>query len=214
VPTRLELDLAQFGILIASIILHEVSHGWAALGLGDDTAKRSGRLTLNPIAHIDPIGSIVLPAFLILTHAGFLFGWAKPVPVNVSRLRHPRNDAVLTGLAGPAMNLVLVGIALGLVRLLHPTSFWPWYLLFLLGMLNILLAFFNLIPVPPLDGSSVVERLLPRRWWGPYLAIRPYTLFVVLGLVIVLQRSGAWNSAYSTLESHWLSAVGYLPNAF
>ncbi|HEV3213520.1 MAG TPA: site-2 protease family protein [Acidimicrobiales bacterium] len=213
-PTRLELDLAQFGILIASIILHEVSHGWAALGLGDDTAKRSGRLTLNPIAHIDPIGSVVLPAFLILTHAGFLFGWAKPVPVNVSRLRHPRNDAVLTGLAGPAMNLVLVGIALGLVRLLHPTSFWPWYLLFLLGMLNILLAFFNLIPVPPLDGSSVVERLLPRRWWGPYLAIRPYTLFIVLGLVIVLQRTGAWNTAYGTLESHWLSAIGYLPNAF
>jgi Zn-dependent protease len=209
VSTTFKLDLAQYGILIVSVILHEVSHGWAALGLGDDTAKRSGRLTLNPIAHIDPIGSVVLPAFLILSHAGFVFGWAKPVPVNVGRLRHPRNDAVLTGLAGPAMNLVLVGIAFVVLRQLHPITFWPFILLWLFGMYNILLACFNLIPVPPLDGSSVVERLLPRRWWGPYLAIRPYTMLLVFGLVIVLQRSGAWNTAYAYLANHWTSVTGY-----
>ena len=207
--TSFKLELASYGILIVSVILHEVSHGWAALALGDDTAKRAGRLTLNPIAHIDPLGTIILPAFLIITHAGFVFGWAKPVPVNVGRLRHPRNDAVLTGLAGPAMNVVLVGIAAVIMRQVHPETFWPFQLLWLFGMYNILLACFNLIPVPPLDGSSVVEWLLPRRWWGPYLQIRPYTLLIVFGLVIVLQRSGAWNDAYNYLADHWTSAIGY-----
>ena len=207
--TKFKLELAQYGILIVSVILHEISHGWSALALGDDTAKRSGRLTLNPIAHLDPVGSVLLPAFLILTHAGFIFGWAKPVPVNVSRLRHPRNDAVVTSLAGPATNLVLTAIAYVLLRRLHPVTFWPSELLLLFGFINILLACFNLIPVPPLDGSAVIERLLPKRWWGPYLAIRPYTLLIVFGLVVVLQTSGAWTAAYDYLATHWVSATGY-----
>ena len=210
-PTQQQLEIAEYGILIGSVVLHEISHGWSALALGDDTAKRSGRLTLNPIAHLDPVGSILLPAFLIITHAGFVFGWAKPVPVNVGRLRHPRNDAVLTGLAGPAMNFVLVGIAYLALHQFHPTSAWTYDLLWFFGFINIMLACFNLIHVPPLDGSSVVERMLPRDWWGPYLRIRPYTLLIVFGLVIVLQSSGAWNAAYLFIATHWSSAVGGLP---
>jgi len=203
------LEIGMFAILFASIILHEISHGYSALALGDDTAKRAGRLTLNPIPHIDLLGTIILPAFLVITHAGFLFGWAKPVPVNVGRLRHPRNDAVLTSLAGPATNIVLAAIGLVLLRQIHPETFYSFNLLFYFGYINVLLACFNLIPVPPLDGSSVVERFLPRRWWGPYLAIRPYTLLLVLGLVFVLQRSGAWNNAANWVLLHWQSAAGY-----
>lgn len=201
----------MFAILFASIILHEISHGWSALALGDDTAKRAGRLTLDPLPHIDLLGTIILPAFLVITHAGFLFGWAKPVPVNVGRLRHPRNDAVLTSLAGPATNIVLAGIGLVIFRQIHPDpqSLYSFNLLFYFGYINVLLACFNLLPVPPLDGSSVVERFLPRRWWGPYLAVRPYTLLLVLFLSFALQRSGAWNNASSWLIAHWLSAAGY-----
>ena len=127
--------------LLHSIILHEISHGWSALALGDDTAKRAGRLSLNPLVHIDPVGSMLLPGLLLISATGVLFGWAKPVPVNISRLRHPRNDAVLTSLAGPAMNLVLVAIALVALRELSPAeSFWPFNLLvYFAGLINLLL---------------------------------------------------------------------------
>jgi Zn-dependent protease len=210
VPTTTELRLASYGILIASIILHEISHGWAALALGDDTAKRAGRLTLNPLPHIDPLGSIIVPGVLLLSGAGFLFGWARPVPVNVGRLRHPRNDAVLTGLAGPALNLVLVGLSYVLLRELRPQSYWPAFLLFQLGFLNLMLALFNLIPIPPLDGSSVVERLVPVKYYHHYLAfIRPYTMLLVFGLVIVGQQSGVYGHAYDSLYAHWASVTGY-----
>ena len=209
-PTTTELRLASYGILIASIILHEISHGWAALALGDDTAKRAGRLTLNPLPHIDPLGSIIVPGVLLLSGAGFLFGWARPVPVNVGRLRHPRNDAVLTGLAGPALNLVLVGLSYVLLRELRPQSYWPAFLLFQLGFLNLMLALFNLIPIPPLDGSSVVERLVPVKYYHHYLAfIRPYTMLLVFGLVIVGQQSGVYGHAYDSLYAHWASVTGY-----
>jgi Zn-dependent protease len=209
VSTQTKFRIASYAILIASIILHEISHGWSALALGDDTAKRAGRLTLNPIPHIDPIGSLILPGILVATGSPFIFGWAKPVPVNVGRLRHPRNDAVLTALAGPATNLVLVGIAYVLLRWLHPETFWPASLLLEFGLLNIWLACFNLIPVPPLDGSSVVERLLPKKWWGPYLQIRPYTMLIVFGVVILGQSSGAFSHAFNNLAAQWYSVTGY-----
>ncbi len=207
--TPAKLEVAQFAILIVSIILHEISHGLAALGLGDDTAKRAGRLTLNPLAHLDPIGSVLLPAVLILSGSGVLFGYAKPVPVNVSRLRHPRNDAVLTGLAGPAMNLLLVGIMYVVLRTAHPETYWPANLLLYAGLINLWLAIFNLIPIPPLDGSSVVERFIPDRLWGQYLAIRPYTLLVVFAVVIVGDQTGTFAHAVNNLEDHWLRATGY-----
>jgi Zn-dependent protease len=207
--TESKFKIAAYGILIASIILHEISHGWSALALGDDTAKRAGRLTLNPIPHIDLIGSLLLPGFLIATGSPFLFGWAKPVPVNVSRLRHPRNDAVLTALAGPATNLVLTGIAYVALRQLHPESFWPLNLLLYMGLINIWLACFNLLPVPPLDGSSVIERFLPKKWWGPYLQIRPYTMLIVLGVVILGQTSGVFNDVFNSIANRWYSVTGY-----
>jgi Zn-dependent protease len=206
VSLQTELEIAQYGILFGSIILHEVSHGWSALALGDDTAKKAGRLSLNPLVHIDPIGTVVLPALLIIAGAP-VFGWAKPVPVNVSRLRHPRNGAVLTALAGPAMNLVLVGIAWLLLRILQPETFWPLQLLFFLGLINLWLAIFNLLPLPPLDGSSVVERFLPERWYGAYLSIRPYTLVVVIAFVFLGQH--LLTSGFNAIANFWQNIIGY-----
>lgn len=179
-----------FAMLFPSIILHEVSHGWVANSFGDDTAKRAGRLTLNPIAHIDPFGTIILPVLLIAT-TGRAFGYAKPVPVNPRNLREPRNQSLLVSLAGPGVNIVLALIAaFGLRRVLTPgASVQAWSLgdfLLNLGYANVLLAAFNLIPLPPLDGSAVVERLLPRSWWPGYLRIRQYSMGALLILVLLL----------------------------
>lgn len=189
------LEVAIIAMLIGSAILHEVTHGWVALALGDDTAKRAHRLSLNPLDHLDPIGSVLVPAVLVLSHAGVFFAWAKPVPVNVNRLRHPRNDAVVVGLAGPACNLVLVCVAAGVMRLLHPLAVaptflnpsgvytWPFLLLWYFGFLNILLCCFNLIPIPPLDGSAVVERLLPASVLPSYYQIRMAMMVLVIAVV-------------------------------
>jgi Zn-dependent protease len=193
-----------FAVLIPSVILHEVTHGAAALLFGDDTAKRAGRLTLNPIAHVDPVGTVILPAILILT-AGMAFGYAKPVPVNPRRMRSPRNHGLLVALAGPVTNIVLALIAaLVLVALAPPQLALVRYVLahghipgdlagagwnpvariaFELGFANVILAAFNLIPIPPLDGSAVVERLLPRRAWPGYLRLRQYAMPLLLVVV-------------------------------
>jgi len=192
-----KFTLLFFAALIPSIILHEVTHGWVALAFGDDTAKRAGRLTLNPLKHIDPLGTIVVPAVLILT-TGWAFGWAKPVPVNISRLRNPRNDNVIVALAGPITNIALAlaaGLAYGFFvpfatkNIPVPSQPTGPQFLFLIGYVNVILAVFNLIPIPPLDGSAVLERLMPRSWIPAYLRIRPYTIFIVLGFVL-LSRDG------------------------
>lgn len=183
--------------LIPSVILHEISHGAMALAFGDDTAKRAGRLTLNPIPHIDPFGTIILPVVLALSGVGVI-GWAKPVPVNVSRLRHPRNEGVAVSLIGPAVNIVLVIIFGFAYRYLVPLSDKIYYsnpssvlpgpvwvqFIFVLGYVNILLAVFNLIPLPPLDGSAVLERLLPASVLPDYYRIRPFTIFIPLIIVV------------------------------
>jgi Zn-dependent protease len=184
-----EQKLIFFAVLIPSVILHEVSHGWVALMFGDDTAKRAGRLTLNPIAHVDPFGTIILPAILLLSGAA-AFGYAKPVPVNPRNLRNPRNQSVAVSLAGPAVNIALsLAAALGLRAigvfgddLLHQVVFG-------IGYINVVLAAFNLIPLPPLDGSAVVERVLPRAWWPQYMRIRQYSFGLLLVLVL-LWRDG------------------------
>ena len=184
-----EQKLIFFAVLIPSVILHEISHGWVALMFGDDTAKRAGRLTLNPIAHIDPFGTIILPAILLLSGAG-AFGYAKPVPVNPRNLRNPRNQSLVVSLAGPLVNIVLsLSAAFGLRAigifgddLLHRV-------VFAVGYINVILAAFNLIPLPPLDGSAVVERLLPEAWWPQYLRFRQYS-FGLLLIVVFLWRDG------------------------
>jgi Zn-dependent protease len=150
--------------LIFSIIIHEVSHGYAAAMLGDPTARLQGRLTLNPLPHIDPIGSILLPALLVLTHAPFLFGWAKPVPYNPYNLNNKRwGEAIVAG-AGPGVNLLLA-IMFGLVVRFGMGSLSTQFisLAALIVYINILLAFFNLLPIPPLDGSKLLKSLLPYR---------------------------------------------------
>jgi Zn-dependent protease len=214
-------DVIFFCTLIPSIILHEVAHGWVALAFGDDTAKRAGRLTLNPIAHIDPIGTIIVPAVLVISGVGF-FGWAKPVPVNVGKLRSPRNQGVLVSLAGPATNVVLAAASLGVMHLFGGqgvvgttggvgfASTWV-EIVFLVGVANIWLAIFNMIPVPPLDGSVLIERMMPRDWWPAYLRARQYALPLLLVLVVVsdLNHGGPllWLSTH--VFTWWGHMVGF-----
>lgn len=185
-------ELLLLAAAVPSIILHEVSHGAAALAFGDDTAKRAGRLTLNPVRHVDPFGTVILPALLALS--GFAaFGYAKPVPVNPGRMRRPRDHGLLTSLAGPATN---VAIALAVAVALRWRASAPGFgsggpslaleYLFALGVVNVVLAVFNLIPVPPLDGSAVIERLLPRRYWPAYLRVRQYSMIALLALVLLV----------------------------
>ncbi|MBV8235026.1 MAG: site-2 protease family protein, partial [Acidimicrobiia bacterium] len=168
---------------------------------GDDTAKRAGRLTLNPIAHVDPFGTIILPVLLIFT-TGRAFGYAKPVPVNPRNLRHPRNQSLLVSLAGPAVNIVLAVTAALLlphaVLFRQPRAWSTEDVLLNLGYANVLLAAFNLIPLPPLDGSAIVERLLPRAWWPGYLRVRQYSMGLLLILVLLLPGvlSHVFNSAF------------------
>jgi Zn-dependent protease len=183
-------DFLFLACLIPSVILHEVSHGAVALACGDDTAKRAGRLTLNPLRHVDPFGTIILPALLILVGAPVI-GYAKPVPVNVGNLRSPRNQGVLVALVGPAVNVALALLAAFLLR--YPlaselnrafetgSGALPWWLQLVVdfGEVNVILAMFNLVPIPPLDGSAVVERLLPAQWWPAYLSLRRYTMPVL-----------------------------------
>jgi Zn-dependent protease len=186
-------DVIYFCVLVPSVILHEVSHGVVALGFGDDTAKRAGRITLNPIAHVDILGTIVIPAVMILTGFG-AFGWAKPVPVDIRKLRSPRNQAVVVRLVGPMVNVLLaLGAALAYRALANPNAA-SYYtgqsllvrVVFTLGIVNVILAVFNLIPIPPLDGSAVVERVLPRRWWPGYLRLQTFGLPVLLVIVLLV----------------------------
>ena len=177
--------------LVIAIVFHEVSHGWVANMLGDPTAKRRGRLTLNPIKHVDPFGTVLLPMVLAVTGAP-VFGWAKPVPVVSQRLRNPRYHMILVALAGPGMNLLLAVVAAilfaGLVAAEPQGLFWVFIIQNLLNfmVINVFLAIFNLIPIPPFDGGHVIEGLLPRRLAVHYAKLRRYgfPLLIVLLLVV------------------------------
>jgi Zn-dependent protease len=175
-------------VIVPSIILHEVAHGVAALRFGDDTAKRAGRLTLNPVAHIDPFGTVLLPALLAFT-TGSAFGYAKPVPVNPSRMRRPRDHGLLVSLAGPATNVVLALLAALVYRMLTQSTS-PTVVDFVVrfGVINVILAAFNLLPIPPLDGSAMIERALPRRMLPRWHQIRQYSMAVLLLIVLLLPQ--------------------------
>jgi Zn-dependent protease len=212
-------EVVLFCCLIPSIILHEIAHGWVALAFGDDTAKRAGRLSLNPLRHIDPVGTLLVPALMSLSGYGF-FGWAKPVPVNVGRLRSPRNQGVLVSLAGPGTNAVLAGLAAAAFFAVGGVGSFAQaftlrgnvshvnvaYVLYYLGLVNLGLGAFNLIPIPPLDGSVLVERLLPRAWWPGYLRIRPFTMPILLVLVVInlqLGTHGPITWLFDQLNAWW-----------
>jgi Zn-dependent protease len=209
--------LIALAVLVPSVILHEVSHGAVALLFGDDTAKRAGRLTLNPVRHVDPLGTIILPAMLVLA-TGTGFGYAKPVPVNPGRMRSPRNHNLIVALAGPAVNVVLALVSALLARTLLtpgqlevarniPELASPLASLLLnLGVINVILAAFNLIPLPPLDGSAVVERLLPSRLWPAYLRMRQYSMGLLLALVLLVP--GALTGVFRPALRLWASLLG------
>jgi Zn-dependent protease len=175
-------------ILMFSVILHEVAHGWVAERFGDDTARVMGRLTFNPIPHIDIVGTLVLPALCIITHAP-IFGWAKPVPVNPYRLNNPKKDMLWVGLAGPASNVALALVAAAAMWAIRSYPVLPaglassmHDLFFLVLELNVILCIFNLIPVPPLDGSRVVMALLPPELGYRYAQLENYGIIIVLVL--------------------------------
>ncbi len=149
-------------ILIFSITIHECMHAWTASYLGDQTAKRLGRITLNPIPHIDPIGTILLPLLLIVTGSPFIIGWAKPVPINPNNFQNPRIGSALTSIAGPMSNFVLAGILGVAYKFLVPGGTIVSDILFNAISLNVLLMVFNLIPIPPLDGSKVLAFFIPK----------------------------------------------------
>jgi Zn-dependent protease len=185
------------------VILHEVAHGAVALAFGDTTAKVAGRLTLNPLRHIDPFGTVILPAMLVLAGQP-AFGWAKPVPVNPRALRDPRQQSLFVSLAGPATNIVLALAAAGVLAATSgadDTRRFVWAA----GVVNVILAAFNLIPIPPLDGSAIVERVLPHRWWPPYLKFRQYSMGILLVLVLVIPGalSGVFEPALDLWNGLW-----------
>jgi Zn-dependent protease len=191
-------DLASFGHtlsiwflpVIFAITLHEAAHAWAAFKLGDDTAKSMGRLSFNPIRHVDPFGTLVLPGMLLVVGAPFLFGWAKPVPVAFHRLGNPKRDMIFVALAGPAINIAL---ALGAAALMHlfvgregDVAMWIWQNLDNALLINVVLACFNMLPLLPLDGGRVLTGLLPLPLARRFAKTEPYGLFILLGIVFVL----------------------------
>jgi Zn-dependent protease len=188
-----KISLIYFGSLIVAVILHEISHGVVALWFGDRTAKEAGRLTLNPVPHIDPFGSIVMPALGALVGMPVI-AWAKPVPVNPMRMRNPRRDLVFVSLAGPGTNFLLMALsAIAAKALFNPASVPPSFvlddlplgieILFLFALVNLFLGLFNLLPIPPLDGSALIERALPRAWLPHWYRFRPYGFLVLFLLV-------------------------------
>lgn len=173
-------------LLLPSVILHEVAHGWVAERLGDPTARRSGRLTLNPVRHIDVFGSIILPALLALARAP-VFGWAKPVPVNPRVFRRPIEGMALVAFAGPVTNLVLALIA---GRLLVPNlEGIPQVMAFAFAFLNVVLAVFNLLPIPPLDGSRVLRLFLPPAGRAVLARIEPYGILIIFAAFFLFEEA-------------------------
>lgn len=200
--------------ILMAVVLHELAHGYVAYRLGDPTAAQAGRLTLNPIAHVDPFGTVILPLVLLFTGSPFLFGYAKPVPVNFMNLYNPRRDMVLVALAGPLTNLLLAAIAAFFLKLFITTAVLKGavppdstklilQLIHTTLLINVSLAVFNMLPVPPLDGGRVATGLLPR---APALALarlEPYGMLIIL----LLMTSGALDRILRPMKAFLIGSL-------
>jgi Zn-dependent protease len=179
---------------LIAITFHEAAHGFVALRFGDDTAQRAGRLTFNPLKHIDPFGTVLMPGLLLLSGSPFLFGYAKPVPVNFGRLRNPRRDMVWVAAAGPGINLAIAVVSALLVHVvpLLPDAASRWALENLSNsiQINVVLAVFNMLPIPPLDGGRVAVGLLPNALAFPLARLERWGMFIILGGMFILPLVG------------------------
>jgi Zn-dependent protease len=205
------IDLYQISTFILPILiavtLHEAAHGYAALRYGDDTAKQAGRLSLNPLRHVDGFGTILLPGMLALANSPVVLGYAKPVPVRFDRLNNPRRDMMLVAMAGPGMNIALLILSALLINLLPflPSEAAKWLLLNLQFsiVINAVLAVFNMLPVPPLDGSKVMAGLLPPALGKRYVALERYGILIVLGILLLPHL-------IDSLTGYWIPLAEYL----
>lgn len=182
--------------VLLAVTLHEAAHGYVALRLGDDTALRAGRVTFNPLKHVDPVGTILIPALLLVMRSPFLFGYAKPVPVNFARLRNPRRDMVWVAAAGPATNIMLATVSALLLHLVvlfpRPAAAWMAENLSNAVLINLVLAVFNMLPLPPLDGGRVAVGLLPDALAYRLARLERWGLFIIIGALFLLPWLGSY----------------------